>query len=246
MVAAEIHSRRHRLPRAQLRPSRAAAGGGARSDALNDGPVAMEYRARRRRNGAGAGSMGLADLSALPRTGFKGTGTVEWLTAQGLTIGADSNRAYRAERRRIGGPAGADGDLSYRRSRRHRRADRPAQRRLGLEAEQPRTLIGYPMPRSRATPGSRLPARNRRPCSPRSAASISGRRTSPNGHIAQTSLAKMSGIVIRADLGRTPAYHVLADSASAEYLWGCLLDAMEEFDGAPVGLLALRQLAGGG
>jgi sarcosine oxidase subunit gamma len=56
----------------------------------------------------------------------------------------------------------------------------------------------------------------------------------------------MSGIIIRADLGRTPAYYVLADSASAEYLWGCLMDAMEEFSGAPVGLLALRQLAGGG
>ena len=56
----------------------------------------------------------------------------------------------------------------------------------------------------------------------------------------------MSGIVIRADLGRTPAYYVLADSASAEYLWGCLMDAMEEFSGAPVGLLALRQLAGDG
>jgi sarcosine oxidase subunit gamma len=38
----------------------------------------------------------------------------------------------------------------------------------------------------------------------------------------------------------------LADSASAEYLWGCLADAMDEFGGTPVGLSALRQLAGGG
>jgi sarcosine oxidase subunit gamma len=64
------------------------------------------------------------------------------------------------------------------------------------------------------------------------------------GAIAQTSLAKMSAIVIRADLGEVPAYHVLADSASAEYLWGCLLDAMAEFAGAPVGWAAARQLAG--
>jgi hypothetical protein len=35
----------------------------------------------------------------------------------------------------------------------------------------------------------------------------------------------------------------LGDSASAEYLWDCLNDAMAEFDGAPVGLAALRGLA---
>ena len=65
-----------------------------------------------------------------------------------------------------------------------------------------------------------------------------------DGRIAQTSLAKMSAIVIRADLGRTPAFHLLADSASAEYLWGCLLDAMAEFDGAPVGLVGPAAIGG--
>ena len=57
-------------------------------------------------------------------------------------------------------------------------------------------------------------------------------------------VAKMSGIVIRADLGRVPAYHLLADIASADYLWPALLDAMKEFDGGPVGLAALRSLEG--
>ena len=55
----------------------------------------------------------------------------------------------------------------------------------------------------------------------------------------------MSGIVIRADLGPVSAYHLLADIASAEYLWGAVLDAMSEFNGRPVGLAALRQLAEG-
>jgi len=49
--------------------------------------------------------LALTDLSPLPRTGFKGTGTVEWLTAQGMTIGPDSNMAYRQ----------ADGSLAARR-----------------------------------------------------------------------------------------------------------------------------------
>ena len=36
-------------------------------------------------------------------------------------------------------------------------------------------------------------------------------------------------------LGAMPSYHLLFDGASAEYLWRVLLDAMAEFDGAPVG-----------
>ena len=64
----------------------------------------------------------------------------------------------------------------------------------------------------------------------------------PVGTIAQTSIAKMSGIIIRADLGSTLAYHLLADIASAEYLWTCLEDAIAEYDGGIVGLAALRSL----
>jgi sarcosine oxidase subunit gamma len=64
----------------------------------------------------------------------------------------------------------------------------------------------------------------------------------PVGVIAQTSIAKMSGIIIRADLGNTLAYHLLADIASAEYLWMCLEDAISEYDGGIVGLAALRSL----
>jgi sarcosine oxidase subunit gamma len=63
-----------------------------------------------------------------------------------------------------------------------------------------------------------------------------------DGRIAQTSMARMNGVVIRDDQGETLAYHLLGDSASAEYLWGCLIDAMAEFDGAPVGLAAVRAL----
>ena len=39
-----------------------------------------------------------------------------------------------------------------------------------------------------------------------------------------------------------PAYHLLADSASAEYFWTCLTDAMAELEGKPIGLAAVRRL----
>jgi sarcosine oxidase subunit gamma len=63
-----------------------------------------------------------------------------------------------------------------------------------------------------------------------------------SGRIAQTSIAKMSGIILRQDFGQILGFHLLADSASADYLWDCLQDAMIEFDGGPIGLTVLRGL----
>ncbi|MDQ3560387.1 MAG: sarcosine oxidase, partial [Pseudomonadota bacterium] len=61
--------------------------------------------------------------------------------------------------------------------------------------------------------------------------------------IAQTSVVRLTGIIIREDLAGTPAFHLLVDSASAEYVWDCLFDAMAEFGGKPAGLSTLLQLA---
>lgn len=219
---------------------------GARFAPVSDAAIAVDFGRPLETEIAQARAMGLADLSVLPRTGFKGAGTVEWLTSQGLAIGPDSNRAY-AQR---GGELAArlapteiflidslagTGDLVRR-----------------LEAawhwgsETPRTLIGYPMPRSEShawflVTGEHAPAMFAKICG----IDLRAHRFAV-GSIAQTSLAKMSAIVVRADLGDVPAFHVLADSASAEYLWGCVGDAMAEFAGAPVGWAAVRRLAGTG
>lgn len=217
---------------------------GARFAPVNDGAIALDFGKPVEAEIELARRMGIADLSVLPRTGFKGAGTVEWLTAQGLSIGPDINRAY----------VQASGELAARLA--------PTEvflldgvdgigeliRRLDAAwswgSGNPRTLIGYPMPRSEShawflVVGEQAPAMFAKVCG------VDLRRHRfAVGSIAQTSLAKMSAIIIRADLGVAPAFHVLADSASAEYLWGCLLDAMAEFDGAPVGWAAIRRLAG--
>ena len=62
--------------------------------------------------------------------------------------------------------------------------------------------------------------------------------------MAQTSVARLGAVILRADLGSVPVFHILGDSASAEYYWEVLMDAMAEFDGRLVGLEALRELAG--
>ena len=219
---------------------------GARFATINDSAIAVDFGRPIEAELTQARRLGIADLSVLPRTGFKGVGTVEWLTAQGLAIGPDSNRAYP----QAGGEWAArlapteiflvdslagGGDLM---------------RRLNAAwnwgSGKPRTLIGYPLPRSEShawfmVTGEHAPAMFAKICG----LDLRLHRFAV-GAIAQTSVAKMSGIVIRADLGETPAFHLLADSASSEYLWTCVLDAMAEFGGKPVGWSALRRLAGGG
>jgi sarcosine oxidase subunit gamma len=67
----------------------------------------------------------------------------------------------------------------------------------------------------------------------------------PVNAIAQTSVARSVGIIIRADLGAVPAFHLLGDSASALYMLDCIEDAMEEYGGKPVGISAVRRAMGG-
>jgi sarcosine oxidase subunit gamma len=60
--------------------------------------------------------------------------------------------------------------------------------------------------------------------------------------IAQTTVARVGAVVLRWDFAGVPAFHLLADSASAVYLWQVLLQAGEEYSGRATGLEALRQL----
>lgn len=63
-----------------------------------------------------------------------------------------------------------------------------------------------------------------------------------NGRVAQTSVARQNGIIIRDDLGQTPGYLLLSATPAAEYLWDCVIDAMSEFGGQAIGIAALHRL----
>ena len=67
----------------------------------------------------------------------------------------------------------------------------------------------------------------------------------PDVLLLDAQLPPLSGARLRAALPALAEPHLLADIASAEYLWGAVLDAMAEFGGRPVGLAALRILAEG-
>lgn len=61
----------------------------------------------------------------------------------------------------------------------------------------------------------------------------------PLGAIAQTSVARINAIVVHHQIKGIPCFSLLCDSAAAEYLWDCLLDAMAEFGGQAIGTSAL-------
>lgn len=217
---------------------------GAEFQPWRDGAMAVRLGGSVEAETAAGRKLALVDLSPLPRTGFKGTGAVEWLMERGLRIGAESNMAYRQE----------DGSLAARLAPTEiflidsLKGEGKLVDRLNAAwqwgTEKPRKLVGYPMPRADShgwfmIAGEHAPAMFAKICGVDLRA-----HKFEQGRIAQTSVAKTSAIVIRDYLGELPAYHLLADSASAEYMWMCVVDAMDEFGGRPIGWSALQRLAG--
>jgi sarcosine oxidase subunit gamma len=208
-------------------------GAGATWRPLEGTAVAVETQAT-----ADPKELALVDLSPLPRIGFKGRGTVDAMRRRGVVLEPQANRAFRQ----------ADGSLclvlapsevlilSGLDGNGARFAEWIAQFRL---EDEERT---YPLLRRDshfwiAVSGRRAPEMFAKICA------IDMRLSKfPDLSIAQTSVAKMSAIVVRCDLGSTPVFHLLADVASALYFSTCLLDAAREFGGELAGLRQLETL----
>jgi len=205
---------------------------------LGDAVVAMRY-GQVEREAAVARRMGLADLSPLPRTGFKGAGAPVWLSEQGLMIPPEPNLAVtQADQTLVARLSQEEhlilDTLSGAGNRAHEFEQTNAQQTPDRCYVLPRRDSHFWF----ALTGEHTAAM---------LAKICGVDMRPHkfadGCIAQTSVARINAVVIRNDLGDTLSFYLLADSASADYLWPCLIDAMDEFEGACIGLAALRDLA---
>lgn len=182
--------------------------------------------------------LALADLSTLPRTGFKGAGAPGWLEEQGAQVPDSPNQATRQK----------DGSLIARLSVEEllilsdlfADSTLPAvlQDRWSLES----TKRVYSLPRGDSHCWFALIGDH----ATTTLAKVCGvdMRTHKFAEcqIAQTSLARVNAIILRNDLATTPCFFILSDVSSTEYLWDALLDAMAEFHGRPVGIAALRTL----
>ena len=184
--------------------------------------------------------LSLCDLSALPRTGFKGKGTIEWLAIHKMSVPEKPNLAIN----------NSEGCLII---------------RLGLteimllgnvnEKSEFITSLNESWYQYRASAkephGYILPRQDSHACFALSGKYVADmfsktcavdlRPTKFKNHmVAQTSVARVGCIIIRSDLDETLNYYLLADTSSAEYLWDCLLDAMHECGGTVVGLQSIK------
>lgn len=202
-----------------------------------DAAIAMHCDQDRSRDYDRIQHLGLIDLSVLPRIGFKGPGAPAWLTAQGLSPVGAPNRATRQVDGgllvRLGAeehlllPPSDGGDATIR----------------GLietyDSEQPDGV--YDLPRRDSHAWLRVTGIH----AAKMFAKLCGVDLRPDAFavqsVAQTQVARVSAIIIRADCGVVPAYHLLFDTASAVYVWDCLTDAAREFDGGPAGFAALLE-----
>ena len=183
--------------------------------------------------------LALADLSTLPRTGFKGAGAPSWLEEHGAQLPNSPNQAAQQE----------DGSLIARLSfdellilsDLNAESTLPAilQDRWSLESARK----VYSLPRRDSHCWFALSGEH----APTTLAKVCGvdMRTHKFAEcaVAQTSLARVNAIILRNDLETTSCLFILSDVSSAEYLWDALLDAMVEFKGGVVGMAALRALA---
>jgi len=221
--------------RAPLR--RLLASNGAQWSSLGDVAVARSMA------GTAAADDGIVivDLSPLPRLGFKGRGTIPAMQRRAIVAEAVPNRAYRQPDGSLCLVLAASevillSDLAG-------NGERLAQLEADWRIEDEERT--YPMPRRDshawlAVTGNALPEMFAKICAidlrPEKFADLS---------IVQTSIAKMSAILTRADIGGRTVFHLLVDSAAALYFCNCLLDAAAEFGGQFAGLDTLQKFEDG-
>ncbi len=185
--------------------------------------------------------LAITDLSPLPRLGFKGRETIAAMQKRGITVEATPNRAFRqpdgglclvlapGEVILLSPLAGDGGKLQALHD--GWRLD---------DGERTYPLLRRDSHAWFVVTGTKSPEMFAKICG------IDLRLDRfPDLSITQTSVAKISAIVTRADIGSTPAFHILADSASALYFFDCLIDAAQEFGSTLACLALLKNLESG-
>lgn len=173
-------------------------------------------------------ALAIADFSLKPRTGFKGSGTASWLAAQGLALPEKPNQACTDSQGRMvarlsWGEFLLLGDFAT----------------LEKAWSYDSAPMCFPLPRQDSHAWIVISGE----AAPKMMAKICGidlrPQVFPTGAIAQTSVARLNAIVIADRIGKRTGFHLLSDGSTSQYLWDCLVDAMLEFEGAPVSPEAL-------
>ena len=168
----------------------------------------------------------LIDQTDLPRVGFRGAHSAEYLTARGFTLPDAPNRAT----------AQADGSWVARLSQNeYLLLGSPADQGQRIADEEARWELDhrahYLLPRQDShacvlLSGTVIAQVMAKLCG----VDLSFPAFKP-GAVAQTAAARINVIVIHSGSVDAPAFHILWDRASKDYFDGALRDALEEFGG---------------
>ncbi|WP_060481888.1 sarcosine oxidase subunit gamma [Pseudomonas sp. NBRC 111119] len=176
----------------------------------------------------------MVDLTGLPRVGFRGTQSGEYLQSRGFSLPGKPNQAVTQ----------SDGShvarlsqteyllLGSLRDKGGRIADEEARWELDH-------LANYLLPREDSHAWLQLSGVH--------AADVMAKLCGVDlriaafmkGAVAQTSAARINVIVINVRSESHPVFHILCDRTSLEYFKGALMDAMAEFDGRALQIDAL-------
>lgn len=187
--------------------------------------------------------LALCDFSYLQRIGFKGAGTCEWLENQSIKIPTSINAALSTDDGCLVARLGSNDILILDSINNQTNTPNTLEQTWQQDYSQSSKPCGFIMPRQDShacfsISGAYAAEMFAKLCA------IDLRITKfENNMIAQTSLARLGAIIIRHDLNALTNYLVLVESASAEYGWDCLMDAMQEFNGQIIGTSALLKLA---
>ena len=203
---------------------------GAAAIAANFGNVEQEI--------AGAKHLGLADLTTLPRTGFKGIDAINWVRSQNFSIKEENNKAYMQENGLLIARL-ADTEVLVLNNL-WEANDQCALLESKFNQEHPTRC--YSVPRKDASAWLLITGEHVSEMFAKICGVDLRLEKFSNCSIAQTSIARINGIIIRNDINSTPAFHLIFDSASTDYMWTCLKDSFTEFKGTCVGYTAISQL----
>jgi sarcosine oxidase subunit gamma len=186
-----------------------------------------------------AHELGLCDLSTLPRWGVTGRGATGWLEDAGFVVPGSANRAV----------CQGNGDLLARLSDNEYLM---LGRSLLVGATGPSRVPDfsdaaadsvYWLPRQDSHAWFAVSGTRARESLATVCGVDLGEHVFADGAVAQTSVARVSAVLLRADLGHTPCFFVLGSSTSAEFVWDALARVRGTSDVTAVGIHALQGLS---
>lgn len=187
-----------------------------------------------------AQNLGLVDLTALERIGFKGPNTRDWLEARGLKLPPAANWADGTQGHGMCTAALSNTEfLILDRVDKATSSITELRNAWSMDIEEKTYLLERAHSHAWfAVCGQYAAEMFSKLCA------IDLRHHKFQQHqIAQTSVARCSAIIMRCDQGDTSCFHLLFDLSYTEYMWQCLLDAMQEYQGMPIGHTAFSGLS---